>query len=446
MNQGSKALIPLLKKIEKGTAHIGILGMGYVGLPLAMAFSKKFITTGYEPDLTKIDKLLKGISYIDDISNEQIKAKLKKKFFPSYDIDSLEDVDFFIICVPTPLGNNHEPDLSYIIDASKTIANVIKKGSFVILESTTYPGTTDEIVGPILEESGLKIGIDFGLAFSPERIDPGNKKWTINNTPKVVGGINDQCTEIASRLYSSITSAKIVKVKDAKTAESVKLVENIFRGVNIALVNELALIFEKMGIDTWEVIDAAATKPHSFMAHYPGPGVGGHCIPLDPFYLSYRAQQFGIIPRFIQSAGAINEYMTIHVINLIRMVLSKKNKKVRGSKILLLGVAYKGNISDVRESPGIKIIEGLNHLGAIVKFYDPCVERIKTSSGSVNMEPTDGQFFKNADIAVITTNHEKFKQIIPKYLDKRISIVDCCNLLNSCNIQNKIYYLGKSLD
>ncbi|RLI76191.1 UDP-N-acetyl-D-glucosamine dehydrogenase, partial [Archaeoglobales archaeon] len=280
----------LLMKIKDKTARIGIIGLGYVGLPLAVAFARKFEVVGYDINEKTVNNLLNGKSHILDVSDDMIKKYLKKSFHPTADHKELEKCDFIVICVPTPLTAAKEPDLRYIKSACEVIAMILRRGQFVILESTTYPGTTEEVVIPILERTGLKAGIDFGVAYSPERIDPGNKTYTIEKIPKVVGGINTECTEIAAMLYGSIIE-KVVKVRDAKTAEAVKMVENIFRNVNIALVNELALIFEKMGIDVWEVIDAAKTKPYGFMPFYPGPGIGGHCIPLDPFYMSYIAKR-----------------------------------------------------------------------------------------------------------------------------------------------------------
>jgi len=268
----------LLLKIKNKTAKIGIIGLGYTGLPLAMAFAKKFDVVGYDIDKKIINQLLNGKSHVLDVSDKELKKYLDKTFNPTTSCKELGKCDFIIICVPTPLTAEKEPDLRYVKNASKTVAKILRKGHFVILESTTYPGTTEEIVTPILKKSGLKVGIDFGIAYSPERIDPGNKSYTVEKIPKIVGGINKECTEIAATLYSSIIK-KVVKVRDTRTAEAVKMIENIFRNVNIALVNELSLIFEKMGINIWEVIDAASTKPYGFMAFYPGPGVGGHCIP-----------------------------------------------------------------------------------------------------------------------------------------------------------------------
>jgi len=318
--------------------------------------------------------------------------------------------------VPTPLREDKTPDLSYVKDAARTVGRILRRGQFVILESTTYPGTTEEVLIPILEEeSGLKVIEDFGVAYSPERIDPGNKRYKIENTPKVVGGLTPEFTELASMLYGSVIE-KIVPVKDCKTAEAVKMLENVFRNVNIALVNELALIFEKMGIDIWEVIEAAKTKPYGFMAFYPGPGVGGHCIPVDPYYLSYRAKQFGIIPRFIETAGEINNYMPVHTVNLAETGLRKIGRKIRGAKVAVLGLAYKADISDTRESPAIKIIEELIERGAQVKVYDPYVKSVRTKFGTFRVTETLEDILKWSDCVIFVTDHSLFKEKMEEIL------------------------------
>jgi UDP-N-acetyl-D-glucosamine dehydrogenase len=438
-----EAYRPLLEKIASGEATVSVLGMGYVGLPLALELSGRFRTLGYDIEKAKIDRLKEGRSYIDDIPDRRLRRHLGKKFLPTNEMTDMIGSDFFIICVPTPLVHDHKPDLSFIWTASKLISRLIQKGAFVILESTTYPGTTEEVVGPVIEKSGLRAGADFGLAFSPERVDPGNKKWNIRNTPKIVGGISPLCTEICEKLYGSVISARIVRVSDPKTAEAAKLVENIFRATNIALVNELALIFEKMDIDTWEVIEAAATKPFSFMAHHPGPGVGGHCIPLDPFYMSYRAEQFGIIPRFIHQAGVINEYMRTHVVNLVRKGLAAKHKKLMGSRILVLGAAYKKNISDTRESPAVSIIEELNTLGAHTAYYDPFVPELRTREGLLKCVELGGDYVRSADAAIIATGHDVFRNINQLKLKDDAVIVDCFNLLGNVKTKWPVIFLGK---
>jgi len=431
----------LITKIEDRTANIGVIGLGYVGLPLAISFSEKFNVVGYEVNDLLVKQLLEGSSHIQDIPDEVLKVHLNKSFHPTNKCEDLRKCDFIIICVPTPLANENEPDLSYIKISCSTIANVLRKGQFVILESTTYPGTTEEVVLPILENSGLKATVDFGLAYSPERIDPGNKEFTVTNTPKVVGGINEECTKIASLLYGSIIN-KVVNVKDARTAESVKIVENIFRNVNIALVNELALIFERMGVDTWEVVDAASTKPYGFMPFYPGPGIGGHCIPLDPFYMSYKAKKYGLIPRFIETSGEINNYMKIHAVNLVERGLKKVGKRIYGSKVAVMGIAYKKNIADTRESPAKKIIEELVNLGSSVKIYDPYAKSIKTNGGELHSEKNMEDALKGADCVIFVVDHDQFNKLNASDFTKLMEsplIVDCKNIFSDIT---SIEYLG----
>jgi len=309
-----------------------------------------------------------------------------------------------------PSSEDKIPDLSYIKSACTTINTILHPGQFVVLESTTYPGTTDEVVVPILEETGLVAGKDFGVAYSPERVDPGNKNFPIDKVPTVVGGINAECTEVAAALYGSVMES-IVPVRDARTAEAVKMVENVFRNVNIALVNEIALIFERMGIDTWEVIDAAATKPYGFMPFYPGPGIGGHCIPLDPYYMSYRAKKYGFIPRFIETSGEINEFMKMHVINLAERGLRQVGKRLYGAKIAVMGLAYKKNINDPRESPAIKIIEELVNLGADVRVYDPFVPSLATKAGEFASVGSVEEALSGAECAVFLVDHDVFRGI-----------------------------------
>jgi UDP-N-acetyl-D-glucosamine dehydrogenase len=348
-----------------------------------------------------------------------------------------------IICVPTPLTAEKEPDISYIKNVCETIAMILRlrRGQFVILESTTYPGTTEEVVIPILERGGLKAGVDFGVAYSPERIDPGNREYTVEKIPKVIGGVNKECTEIAAELYGRIIE-KVVKVKDAKPAEAVKMVENIFRNVNIALVNELSLIFEKMGINTWEVIDAAATKPYGFMPFYPGPGVGGHCIPLDPFYMSYIAKRYGFIPRFIETSGEINEFMKVHVVNLVEKGLKEVNKTIYEAKVAVMGLAYKKNIDDARESPSIKIIEELVNLGAEIKVYDPYVKSIKTKVGVFYSEKSVESALRGVDCAVFVVDHDVFRKMemerMKELMDSPV-VVDCKNVFDN---GSGVVYLG----
>lgn len=397
-------------KINNGSAVVGVIGLGYVGLPLAMAFAQKFRVYGYDVNQTTISNLLKGVSHIQDVPDHRVAECIGKTFFPTNRPADLANCDFIIICVPTPLTDNHIPDLCYIKSACNTIAGILRKNQFIILESTTYPGTTEEVVVPILEESGLCAREDFGVAYSPERIDPGNKNFTVEQIPKVVGGIDDICTETAAALYGSVIG-KVVRVRDTKTAESVKMVENIFRNVNIALVNELALIFELMGIDIWEVVDAAATKPYGYMPFYPGPGIGGHCIPLDPFYMSYKAKKYGFIPRFIETSGEINEFMKVHTVNLAEKSLKKVGKRIYRANIAVMGLAYKRNINDSRESPAIEIIEELVRIGANVRVFDPFVSSVKTRVGVFTSTADRDSALAGADCAIFLVDHDVFREI-----------------------------------
>jgi UDP-N-acetyl-D-glucosamine dehydrogenase len=431
----------LLLKITDQSAKIGIIGQGYVGLPLAMAFTKKFAVFGYDVCLNIVEGLRAGNSHIQDVTNDQLSKSLGYTYFPTSNPEDLRQCDFIIICVPTPLTEDKIPDLSYIKNACMTIKTVLHPGQFVILESTTYPGTTDEVVIPMLEDTGLKAGIDFGVAYSPERVDPGNKNFPIEKVPTVVGGINAECTDVAAALYRSVVE-KIVSVRDARTAEAVKMVENIFRNVNIALVNEMALIFERMGINTWEVIDAAATKPYGFMPFYPGPGVGGHCIPLDPYYMSYKAKKYGLIPRFIETSGEINEFMKMHVVNLIEKGIRQVGKSLYGAKIAVMGLAYKKNINDPRESPAIKVIEELVNLGTEVRVYDPFVPSIQTKSGVFCSTWSIEEALAGADCAVFLVDHDMFRDISPQWMKGLMTspvIVDGKNLFGE---EEGIVYLG----
>ena len=424
----------LKQKIKNKSITVGVIGLGYVGLPLAVAFSKKFKVIGYDTNGKNITFLKQGKSYIKDVDNKEINTM---KFFPTNDFRDLKKCNFIVITVPTPLKKDKTPDLSYIKEAAKMIGKVLKKGQFIILESTTYPGTTEEILIPILEEeSRLKVINDFGIAYSPERIDPGNKKYKIENTPKVIGSLNPKLNEVVTLFYNTIVK-KVIRVKDCKTAEAVKMMENVFRNVNIALVNEFALIFEKMDINIWEVIKAAKTKPYGYMAFYPGPGVGGHCIPLDPYYISYRAKQFGIIPRFIETAGEINDYMPIHIVNLADKVLKKIGKKIRYTKVAVLGLSYKPDISDTRESPAIRIIEELIERDADIKVYDPYVKSIKTRSGDFYSEKNIEEILKWAECIIFVTAHTLFRENLSKILitlnnrHEQKVIIDGVNILSN---------------
>jgi len=380
----------LIKKIMQKKAVIAVMGLGYVGLPTALAFTGAgFRVIGIDSDPGKAKKL---------------RSKMHKT---SSDPKVLRQADVILICVPTPLNKNKAPDLSCVIDASKDIAVNMREGQLVVLESTTYPGTTEEIVLPILEKSGLKANRDFHLAFSPERIDPGNKKFNLSNTPKVVGGLNAAATKLSEALYASI-STNIVTVSSPRVAEMEKLFENIFRSVNIALANEMAILCRRMKIDVWEVIAAASTKPYGFMAFYPGPGLGGHCIPLDPFYLSWKAKEHDLHTRFIELAGEINTAMPYHVVNVIGDALNEKGKSLSGSKIFILGVAYKKDIDDMRESPAVKIIETLKEKGAQVYYNDPFIPGIKIKGKTYKSVKLTKSMLRRSDCSVIVTNHSAY--------------------------------------
>lgn len=431
----------ILTKISDNSAEIGVIGQGYVGLPLAMAFAKEFVVFGYDICPETIERLGNGRSHIQDVSDSQLSMYLRETYFPTTDLEDLRRCDFLIICVPTPLSEDKIPDLSYIKGACATIKSVLSSGKFVVLESTTFPGTTDEVVVPILEETGLVAGSDFGVAYSPERVDPGNKQYPIGKVPTVVGGINTECTRVAAALYGRIVD-RVVRVSDTRTAEAVKMIENIFRNVNIALVNEMALIFERMEIDAWEVIDAAATKPYGFMPFYPGPGIGGHCIPLDPYYMSYRAKKYGFIPRFIETSGEINEFMKMHTINLVEEGLKQVGKRIYGAKVAVMGLAYKKNINDPRESPSIKIIEELTNLGASVQVYDPFVTSLATRAGMFTSTESVKKALLGTDCAVFLVDHDIFRELDIRYavsgMDSPV-IVDCKNLFEQTD---GIIYLG----
>ena len=420
----------LLVKITNRSAKIGIIGQGYVGLPLAMAFARKFTVYGYDVCSGTVQRLRAGMSHIQDVPDTQLSLYLGQTYFPTSDPEDLHQCDFLIICVPTPLSEDKIPDLSCIKDACSTLKTILHQGQFVILESTTFPGTTDEVVVPILEETGLVAGSDFGVAYSPERVDPGNKQYPIDKVPTIVGGISAECTNVAAAFYGSIMD-RIVPVRDARTAEAVKMMENIFRNVNIALVNEMALIFERMGIDTWEVIDAAATKPYGFMPFYPGPGIGGHCIPLDPYYMSYRAKKYGFIPRFIETSGEINEFMKMHTVNLVEKGLRQVDKRVYGATVAVMGLAYKKNINDPRESPSIKIVEELANLGASVRVYDPFVPSLATKAGVFTSAESIEVALSGADCAVFLVDHDVFRRLDTEYIGGCMNtpvLVDCKNL------------------
>ena len=357
-------------KIASQKAVIGVIGMGYVGLPLAMEFARAgFTVEGFDVDKTKVDALNSGQSYISYIPAGEISRLGKQgKLSATTDFGKLTDIDAILICVPTSLTERKEPDLRYVESTARAIRDHLQRGQLIILESTTYPGTTDELVLPLLEESGKRIAKgDFYLAYSPERVDPGNDRFTLRQIPKVVGGINEESTRLAAQLYGQVVD-RTVPVSSPREAEMCKLLENIYRSVNIALVNELKMLCQRMDIDIWEVIDAASTKPYGFSPFYPGPGLGGHCIPIDPFYLSWKAKEYDIATRFIELAGEVNTAMPYHVVDAIGAALNEKQRSIRGSRILLLGMSYKKNVDDVRESPGMTILQLLSDRGGEVEY------------------------------------------------------------------------------
>jgi UDP-N-acetyl-D-glucosamine dehydrogenase len=384
---------------------VGIIGLGYVGLPLAIAFAESGAKViGVDISQERVQSLKQGRSYLTDVSDEEIEAVLGR-FHPTNDYSALRDCDAVIICVPTPLAKTGEPDISYILSAAEDFRPHLRRGMLVVLESTTYPGTTEELLKPMLEETGLKAGVDFNLAFSPERIDPSNKQWTLKNTPKIVGGLTPECTMRAKALYERVTE-KVYPVSSPKVAEMTKLLENTFRAVNIALVNEFAILCRRMGISVWEVIDAASTKPFGFMRFEPGPGIGGHCIPIDPLYLAWKAREFNHEARFIRIADAINRQMPEYVVSLIADALNDHGKPLRGSRILLLGIAYKPEVNDYRESPGLALVELLQRKGSHVCYHDPYVPEVRHNGWTMkSVELTEDELAKS-DCVVIVTAHK----------------------------------------
>lgn len=418
----------LKDKIESKTARVGIVGLGYVGLPLAVEFAKAgFHVTGIDLQQSRVDRLMQGESYVQDVpSNEVAQLISAGRFDATTDFSVVRDLDTINICVPTPLRKTKDPDMSYIVSASDEIAKYFHPGLLVILESTTYPGTTDELLLPTFEKhGGLKVGEDFFLCFSPERVDPGNPVYQTLNTPKVVGGITPACTEMG-KLFFSQALEKVVPVSNTRVAEMVKLLENTFRMINIGLVNEMALMCDGMGINVWEVIDAAATKPFGFMPFYPGPGLGGHCIPIDPFYLSWKTKQSGIEARFIELAGYINGNMPHFVVDKVQNALNNHGKAVKGSRVHIFGVAYKRNIDDMRESPALDVILLLKKLGAQVSYSDPHVPKLKLDG--IDLVSQDAlASAKQADCSVVITDHTSFNY--KELLNAAKLIVDTRNAL-----------------
>lgn len=400
----------LLDKIKDKTAVLGVIGLGYVGLPLAVEKAKMdYKTIGFDVQEQKVDMVNKGQNYIGDIVPEELTRVVRTgKLTATNDFSFIKDVDCVAICVPTPLDIYQQPDVSYVVQSTEDIARYIHPGMLIVLESTTYPGTTEEIVKPILEKSGLKVGKDIYLAFSPERVDPGNTLYNTKNTPKVVGGITTDCTEVAAALYESILEGKVHQVSSPAIAEMEKILENTFRNINIGLANEMAILCHKMGIDVWEVIDAAKSKPYGFMAFYPGPGVGGHCIPIDPYYLTWKAREYGYHTRLIETAGEINNYMPEFVLERSMKILNRFGKALKSSKVLVLGVAYKQDIDDVRQSPALDVIDLLHLHGAEISYNDPFIPSFSYKGNTYHSTLLTAPVLQQADLVILLTMHTAY--------------------------------------
>jgi UDP-N-acetyl-D-glucosamine dehydrogenase len=399
----------LEKKIRDRTARVGIIGLGYVGLPLALEMGKAgFQVTGIDIDNSKAESVNAGKSYILDVPSEALQSLVTSGRIRATQSQAVvENLDAVSICVPTPLGKTKTPDLSYVIAAVEAVHNHLRPEQLIILESTTYPGTTRELVLPILEKSDLEVGKDFFLAYSPERVDPGNKSYTTQNIPKVIGGITERCTELARLFYQQFIEA-VVPVSSPEVAEMLKLLENTFRSVNISLANEMALMCQKFAINVWEVIEAAKTKPFGFMAFYPGPGLGGHCIPVDPYYLTWKAKMNGFEPRRIELAGYINSQMPAFTVSHVADALNERQKSLKGSKILVLGVTYKRNTNDIRESPALEVLRGLYEKGAFVYYSDPYVPSLEINNRTLKSTETTPEVLRSMDCVLVLTDHSTF--------------------------------------
>ncbi|WP_101697003.1 nucleotide sugar dehydrogenase [Clostridium minihomine] len=413
----------LLSKIEGKTAAVGIIGLGYVGLPLAVEIAKAgYKTIGFDVQAQKVEQVNRAQNYIGDVVDSALEDVVKSGHLSATsDFSFIRDVDCVAICVPTPLDKYQQPDISYVKGSTESVAQYLHSGMLIVLESTTYPGTTEELLQPILEASGLHCGEDFFLAFSPERVDPGNKQFKTKNTPKVVGGVGQDSTEVAAALYRNVLEGGVYEVSSPAVAEMEKLLENTYRNINIGLANEMAIICNRMGINVWEVIDAAKTKPYGFQAFYPGPGLGGHCIPLDPFYLTWKAREFDYHTRLIETSGEINTSMPEYVVDRAMKILNRNRTAMNGARVLILGVAYKNDIDDYRESPALNVIDHLLEQGADAVFYDPYISEYK-HKGQVHTgltELTDEEL-KSADIVIICTAHERFDYDRIQSLSKEI--------------------------
>lgn len=431
----------IIEKINSKKAVVGVVGLGYVGLPLAVEKAKAgYRTIGFDIQKEKVNMVNEGINYIGDVVDNDLENIVKTGMLSATsDFSFIKNVDFIAICVPTPLDSYQQPDISYVKASTEAIAKYLHKGMVVVLESTTYPGTTEELLLPILEkESGLKCGVDFFLAFSPERVDPGNLNFKTKNTPKVVGGIGKDSTDIVATMYRNVLESEIHEVSSPAVAEMEKILENTYRNINIGLVNEMAIICEKMGINVWEVIDAAKTKPYGFQAFYPGPGLGGHCIPLDPYYLTWKAREYDYHTRLIETAGEINNYMPQYVVERTAKILNKYKKALNGAKVLILGVAYKQDIDDYRESAAIKVIENFKSYGAKVEFFDPYISKYTYRGNEYKgIEKLTKAIIGEFDIVVITTAHSNFDY---EFIQKEAKFIfdtknATKNLLDKTNIE-----------
>lgn len=401
----------LIYKINNKTAAIGIIGLGYVGLPLAVEFAKSgYKVLGFDIQEKKVNMINNGENYISDVIDEDLKFVIKnRRLKASNEIKFVKDIDVVLICVPTPLDKYQQPDISYVKESTESVGKYLHEGVLVILESTTYPGTTEELVLPILESmSGLKCEEEFYLAFSPERVDPGNSMYNTANTAKVVGGVGKDSTEIAAALYGNVLNSGIFEVSSPRVAEMEKILENTYRNINIGLINEMAVICNKMNIDIWEVIEAAKTKPYGFQAFYPGPGLGGHCIPLDPYYLTWKAREYDYHTRLIETSGEINNFMPQYIVQRAASILNRFNKPLNKANILILGIAYKSDIDDYRESPALKVIENFQKQGSEVIFYDPYITSYRYKGKEYEGVELTVEMLNNADLVVITTAHKKY--------------------------------------
>lgn len=430
----------LKQKIASKKAKIGVIGLGYVGLPLAVAFAKQgYAVTGIDTDKSKISALHRGESYISDVPARDLKAAVTKKLFKATaDNQAIRQLDAVIICVPTPLSKTNEPDISFVIDAAKQIAKYLKRGQLVVLESTTYPGTTEEVLLPLLQKSKLKVETDFFLAFSPERVDPGNKQFDTVTIPKVVGGVGVHSTKAAVELYRAIIE-NVIPVSSSKTAEMAKLLENTFRSVNIALINEIAVMANHLGIDVWEVIEAAKTKPFGFMPFYPGPGIGGHCLPIDPLYLSWKSRIHGYEAKMIELAATVNKTMPRYVVERIGRLLNLKKTPLKGAQVLVLGVAYKRDVNDIRESPAIEVMDHLLEEGSMVSYSDPYCPKLDTGRTVLRSKSLTPELLKKQDCVVILTDHSRFNY--PSILQHSRLILDTRNSLRKFSPKEHLFFL-----